>query len=463
MPTLSCKAMSSSIVLLTLGCWMCVGAAMAKGPSFDCGEVETNSIEAIICKDERLATLDRKLAEVYAAASKKAVNEHPPVLKAEQRGWIKGRNDCWKDDDNRRCVQNEYVRRIVELQAKYSLVSASEPVYYACEGDLRNEVIATFFQTEPPTLIAERGDQVSLMYLQPSGSGARYQGRNESLWEHQGEAIITWGYGKPGDEMHEKVSELKRSHGRVCETHMMQVLMLGLIVLSVTAARAEHPQLKAFPAAKEGMERFVIVLPHKERDEAPDELPPGVKNVWLNVLADAKGGLKPAEVFRVLGDPVRANGMLGRGKTEAAMKETYRDFIRLPSANASFRQLFTTLGERGNTPALFHCTTGKDRTGWAAAALLTLLGVPKETVMQDYLRSNDYILPHYQKEMDGFVAKGGEPSIMPALFGVKAEYIEATFDEIQKRYGTMERYLSEGLGIDAAKQKALREIFLEYK
>jgi hypothetical protein len=58
-------------------------------------------------------------------------------------------------------------------------------------------VIATFFQTDPPTLIAERGDRVSLMYLQPAGSGAKYQGCNESLWEHQGEAVITWGYGRP--------------------------------------------------------------------------------------------------------------------------------------------------------------------------------------------------------------------------------------------------------------------------
>jgi protein-tyrosine phosphatase len=197
-----------------------------------------------------------------------------------------------------------------------------------------------------------------------------------------------------------------------------------------------------------------------ERDEAPDELPPGVNNVWLNVLADAKGGLKPAEVFRVIGDPERANDMLGGGKTETVMRETYRDFIRLPSANAAFRQLFTTLGEGGSSPALFHCTAGKDRTGWAAAALLTLLGVPKETVIQDYLRSNDYILPMYQQAMDDFVARGGEPDILPALFGVKAEYLEVTFDEMQKRYGTMERYFSEGLGINAAKQKALRAVFL---
>ena len=117
------------------------------------------------------------------------------MLTAEQRGWVKGRNECWKSDDKRRCIEENYRRRIAELQAKYRLVSANGPVTYSCDGSPKNEVVATFFQTEPPTLIAEGGDQVSLMYLQPSGSGAKYQGRNESLWEHQDEALITWGYG----------------------------------------------------------------------------------------------------------------------------------------------------------------------------------------------------------------------------------------------------------------------------
>jgi uncharacterized protein len=169
----------------------------ATGPSFDCGKVEAGSIEEMICKDEGLAALDQRLARVYSEASGKAVNEHPPVLKAEQRGWIKGRNECWKSNDRRRCVESEYLQRIAELQARYRLVSASKPVFYVCDGDPRNEVIATFFKTDPPTLIAERGDQVSLMYLQPAASGSKYQGRNESLWEHHGEAIITWGYGSP--------------------------------------------------------------------------------------------------------------------------------------------------------------------------------------------------------------------------------------------------------------------------
>ena len=197
MSTLLPKSLSCSWPLLPALCCLWVGTGLAAGPSFDCGKVKTGSTEEMICKDEKLAALDRKLAEVYGAASKKAADEHPPLLKAEQRGWIKGRNDCWKSDDKRRCVEDAYVLRIAELQARYRLVAATGPVFYACGGDPRNEVAATFFQTGPPTLIAERGDQVSLMYLQPGGSGAKYQGRNESLWEKAGETLITWGYGSP--------------------------------------------------------------------------------------------------------------------------------------------------------------------------------------------------------------------------------------------------------------------------
>jgi uncharacterized protein len=175
-------------------------AEMATGPSYDCDGAKANSIEEMICKDDELSSLDRKLSGVYTAAAKQATNEHPPVLKAEQRGWIKGRNECWKADDKRTCVQDAYQLRIAELQARYRLVQENGPFRFICDENPVNEVIVTFFKTEPPTLIAERGDSVSLMYLQPSGSGAKYQGRNETFWEHQAEASITWGYGAP--QMH---------------------------------------------------------------------------------------------------------------------------------------------------------------------------------------------------------------------------------------------------------------------
>lgn len=70
------------------------------------------------------------------------------------------------------------------------------PVTYVCEEG-EGEVTATFYKTDPPVVIAQYRGSESLMYLQPSGSGARYVGRNESLWEHHGAARITWGYGSP--------------------------------------------------------------------------------------------------------------------------------------------------------------------------------------------------------------------------------------------------------------------------
>jgi protein-tyrosine phosphatase len=138
----------------------------------------------------------------------------------------------------------------------------------------------------------------------------------------------------------------------------------------------------------------------------------------------------------------------------------YRDFVTLLSAKAAYAQLFASLGQQDTLPALFHCTTGKDRTGWAAAALLLLLGVPQDVVMQDFLRRSEDLLPAYQEKSDAFVAAGGDPTIPPAILGVKAEYLAAALDEMEQLYGTIERYFAEGLGIDAAGQHVLRAIYL---
>jgi protein-tyrosine phosphatase len=196
-----------------------------------------------------------------------------------------------------------------------------------------------------------------------------------------------------------------------------------------------------------------------EAKAEPDEMPAGVKYHLLNVLADAKSSA-PAELEKLLHEPKKANAALGGGKIEALFMEGYREFISLPSARQSYRTLFLSLADQNKLPAVFHCTTGKDRTGWAAAALLTLLGVPPETVMEDYMRTNDYTLPQFQRKIDEFVEAGGDRDIAVAVFGVKREYLDASFDEMQKQYGTIEKYFAEGLGIDASGQKVLRDMFL---
>ncbi|NCA83371.1 MAG: tyrosine-protein phosphatase [Opitutae bacterium] len=192
----------------------------------------------------------------------------------------------------------------------------------------------------------------------------------------------------------------------------------------------------------------------------PDQIPPGAQRTHLNVLADSATAA-PAHLDALMVEPMKANAELGEGRIEAQFIEGYREFIHLPSARESYRVLFTSLADSRNLPAVFHCTGGKDRTGWASAALLTLLGVPRETVMQDYLRSNDYVLPQQAAVIDRFVAGGGSRNIPVAIFGVQAEYLEAAFDEMETRYGGIEAYFSEGLGIDVATQTKLRNLFLE--
>jgi uncharacterized protein/heat shock protein HslJ len=163
-------------------------------PSFDCAKA-SGSVEKMICSDPSLVALDRRLADVYAAAVKKAGTPAPASLTAEQRGWLKRRNECWKEADAAgACVEREYQTRIVEIQAKSRLVSFTGPVRYQCQGPAgqRDALVVTFHRTEPPSAIVERSDRTVLAVLVPAGSGAKYEGPNLMFWERQGEAQVAW-------------------------------------------------------------------------------------------------------------------------------------------------------------------------------------------------------------------------------------------------------------------------------
>ena len=208
-----------------------------------------------------------------------------------------------------------------------------------------------------------------------------------------------------------------------------------------------------------GLRRDYDLRTTAEVEKQPDQVPSTILYVHLDVLAD-ESAAAPAQLETLLHDPRKATAALGGGKLDAMFADGYRKFISLPSARWAYRELFQALSDRSKLPAVFHCTTGKDRTGWAAAALLTLLGVPRETVYADYLRTNDYLLPYYAKQIEGFAAAGGDRAIPIAIFGVKREYLDAAFDEMTQNYGTIDKYFADGLGLDTEAQAALRALFL---
>lgn len=171
-------------------------AQAQSGPSFACDPLPGSTVEKLICRDAPLAALDRVLADAYQAATAKAQGDAASALTATQRGWIKGRNDCWKDTDVSACVTRSYRQRIAELQAGFRLVAPAGSARYDCPGAPPAEASADFFATEPPTVAVTYLGTTQVMFAMPSGSGARYASNNSQLWEHQGVAMIRWNAAK---------------------------------------------------------------------------------------------------------------------------------------------------------------------------------------------------------------------------------------------------------------------------
>ncbi len=162
--------------------------------SFDCSKAAPGSIAALVCSDASLGKQDEQLAAVYKQAQAKAKNETPPTLKAEQRGWLKGRDECWKAEDKTKCVADSYQLRIAELQALYALVASEKPMRLICDNKPGNKLVATVYLTQPSTLVATYADSTSLMFAQPKDDSRKYQGRNESLELRDDGATVVWGY-----------------------------------------------------------------------------------------------------------------------------------------------------------------------------------------------------------------------------------------------------------------------------
>ncbi|MCB0858727.1 MAG: tyrosine-protein phosphatase [Solirubrobacterales bacterium] len=191
-----------------------------------------------------------------------------------------------------------------------------------------------------------------------------------------------------------------------------------------------------------------------EFESTPDRYV-GARSVNLDVLAD-RTGTGPASLLAKMDDPAAISAALSNGQGEQMMREAYRDLIELPSANRSFARFFTELAESESLPALFHCTTGKDRTGWAAATTLTFLGVSREDVYHDYLQTNPQLLPALKPIFDQFESVGGNPGDLRPVLSVDRSYLDTAMDLMHERYGSIDGYMKEGLGLGPEILEALR-------
>lgn len=180
------------VTLASLVCCSFPLAALAEGSSRSCIDLDAGSVEQEICRDDGLYALEESMQKLLAEAFPKSLVGARSGFAGEQLRWKRGRDDCLNAVDRRQCLVDKYRLRVAEIQARYGLVTATGPFTWVCQESPPDEVVATFFATDPPSLIATRGGKTSFMMLTPGPGGPRYRGPHESLQERGQEARITW-------------------------------------------------------------------------------------------------------------------------------------------------------------------------------------------------------------------------------------------------------------------------------
>ncbi|GAB3103909.1 tyrosine-protein phosphatase [Aestuariicella hydrocarbonica] len=180
-----------------------------------------------------------------------------------------------------------------------------------------------------------------------------------------------------------------------------------------------------------------------EREHNPSQLPASVERI------ETCNG-NPATNLMQVSELMKERGIDGVDWHQF-MVDAYRN-IALEYTD-QYRALFQQLARPQELPMLFHCTAGKDRTGFGAALVLLALGVPEATVFADYALTNQYptAIPD---------AYAPIKQAAPALFEARPEFLQTALNALEQRYGGVDNYLREGLGLTDAELSAMRHNLL---
>jgi protein-tyrosine phosphatase len=190
---------------------------------------------------------------------------------------------------------------------------------------------------------------------------------------------------------------------------------------------------------------------HDERESAPTPFP---EDDPLNIHVPIDPGSDAAMRART------QRGGLEVDERIEFMKTINRELAR--DHTHHYRLVFESLIRADGGAFLIHCTAGKDRTGFGAAVILLALGVDRETVVDDYMLTNEatdfegFILPRLRKRYGEHFT----PDDAREVSGVREGYIRAALDELERSFGSFDRYLADGLGIDEDMRESLRARYL---
>lgn len=199
-----------------------------------------------------------------------------------------------------------------------------------------------------------------------------------------------------------------------------------------------------------------------------------LKNMGVKTVIDLRTSSEKADKrtlqkdFRVVGIPM-GNGntgkilrdiMYGRIKSDTVYRLVERMNRELMVNNTDgFRRVFDVLLDEDNYPVVIQCTSGKGRAGIVSALILAALDVNEDAIMYDYRLSNRYFNIR-RAWRDAYSLPPRSQEAVTTLFSARENFLNAAKDEVENRYGNVENYLEEGIGLDKSEIKKLKHLLL---
>lgn len=199
-----------------------------------------------------------------------------------------------------------------------------------------------------------------------------------------------------------------------------------------------------------------------------------LKNIGIKTIVDLRStseldGHSPLQPgFNVVHIPIKTGDMedvLKGIRTQKIKSDTvYRMVERMNrelvmNYQQEYRQIFDILLNKDNYPVVFHCSSGKGRTGIAAALILASLSVNSDIIMEDYRLSNDYFnIPSASRYAYNLPARSQEA--ITTIYSAREDFLNAAKEEIERRYGDVDTYLRRAIGLSKEEIKKLQDILL---
>ena len=225
----------------------------------------------------------------------------------------------------------------------------------------------------------------------------------------------------------------------------------GRLFRSAHHARASDADLQRL--ADFGIAAVVDLRRPGERRDQPSRRPPGFTGQVIESVHD-DGGEAPHITFLKSADLTVDAG-------RRFMTGVYRQLAFEPAHLDLFGRYFRALAD-ADGPVLIHCAAGKDRTGLLAALTHGLLGVHRDDMVEDFLLTNTAVdragrAPAIARQLEAMTGRSAAHDAVVAFLGVEPVYLETALAEIAARHGSVDGYLEQALGVDAAVRDRIGE------